>query len=199
MMWRGHVLLGTAVAFSSAAVVDLPREQGWVWVPIVVLTSLWPDLDGEGARLARLLPPVTTLLSWLTRRLAKASYSAVKGPRDAVEPRIHRGLSHTPVYILACSLTLFGLLSAWLPSYALLVSSAFCVGNLAHLLGDAFSLSGLPLLWPLKIREKRWYDVKAPKIIRFRVGDTVETVLLTPLMLLLAIFSAVWYMSTLWG
>lgn len=54
-------------------------------------------------------------------------------------------------------------------------------GWLVHLLGDAITKQGVPLLWPLRIRGKGWYDVALPSIFRIKAGGTVETVLLLPL------------------
>ena len=198
MMYRGHALLGLAVAESSAAATSMSAVHALVWIPVATLCSLWPDLDGAGARLAKLLPPITTILSWLTRKLAKHAFLRSKTPMDTGEVRIHRGLSHTPVYILVCSAVLWGSLASS-TNLALLVSLAFLVGNLAHLLGDAFSLSGLPLLWPIRVKGKRWFDVKAPEFMRFRVGAEVETAILTPLMFVLALLGAIWYVKTLIG
>ncbi|AEV86840.1 hypothetical protein ACWT_5822 [Actinoplanes sp. SE50] len=49
-------------------------------------------------------------------------------------------------------------------------------GWLAHNLGDALTLSRVPLLWPLRIRGCRWTPVGTPRWMRFRTGSGIETV-----------------------
>lgn len=188
MLAKQHLLLGVAVAISSAAVLPLSPSETALWVSLASLCALYPDLDGAGARLSQALPP----LSWLTRKLAALAYQLTRAEHDDAKTRIHRGLSHTPVYIIACSLALYALLLSS-GHWAWPIAGAFLVGNLAHLLGDAFSLSGLPLLWPLRVRGKRWFDVRAPKLMRFRVGSTFETVWLRGLCYVLIAASVGFY------
>lgn len=47
-------------------------------------------------------------------------------------------------------------------------------GCLAHSLGDAMTISGSPLLWPLRVGSCRWTPVGTPRRFRFRTGSTVE-------------------------
>ena len=48
-------------------------------------------------------------------------------------------------------------------------------GCLAHCLGDAMTLSGCPVLWPLQVQGCRWRSVGTPRWMRFRTGSRVET------------------------
>lgn len=59
------------------------------------------------------------------------------------------------------------------------------VGALAHDIGDAITISGCPILWPLSIAGKRWYPLGPPEFMRFRAGAPVETRLLMPLFMIL--------------
>lgn len=67
-------------------------------------------------------------------------------------------------------------------------------GYFIHILGDTLTASGTPCLWPLKIRGKRWYDIRLAKI---RAGGVVEKKIVLPLFVVLIIFSilkiAIWY------
>lgn len=54
-------------------------------------------------------------------------------------------------------------------------------GMFIHLLGDMITKAGVPMLWPLKIRGKRWYDVATPSFMRIKAGGGVETAFLFPL------------------
>jgi membrane-bound metal-dependent hydrolase YbcI (DUF457 family) len=54
--------------------------------------------------------------------------------------------------------------------------TAVALGILVHCAGDAVTLSGCPVAWPLEIRGQRWYPLGPP--VRFRTGGVVESGLL---------------------
>lgn len=54
------------------------------------------------------------------------------------------------------------------------------LGSLVHCIGDALTVSGCPILWPIPIGRKRWYPMGPPKFMRFRAGSWVEIKVLTP-------------------
>ena len=54
------------------------------------------------------------------------------------------------------------------------------LGALVHCIGDALTVSGCPVLWPIPIGRKRWYPIGPPKFMRFRAGSWVELKVLTP-------------------
>jgi membrane-bound metal-dependent hydrolase YbcI (DUF457 family) len=56
-------------------------------------------------------------------------------------------------------------------------------GSLVHLIGDALTNSGVPLLWPLPISGKVWFRVKAP--ITFDTGSDIELNIITPILFLI--------------
>ncbi|NMH97699.1 metal-dependent hydrolase [Pseudonocardia acidicola] len=62
------------------------------------------------------------------------------------------------------------------------LGAAVALGMLVHALGDAVTESGVPLLWPLPIRRRRWYPIGSPRALRFRAGGPVETVVVGPLL-----------------
>lgn len=59
------------------------------------------------------------------------------------------------------------------------------LGSLVHCVGDALTVSGCPILWPIPVGRKRWYPIGPPKAIRFRAGSWVELKVLMPLFMLL--------------
>lgn len=59
------------------------------------------------------------------------------------------------------------------------------LGALVHCVGDAITISGCPILWPLSIGGKRWYPLGPPKGMRFRAGSWVELKVLMPAFMLL--------------
>lgn len=70
-------------------------------------------------------------------------------------------------------------------------------GSLIHCLGDAWTNSGCPIMWPIPIgrRPRRWYPVGPPPHWRFDTGsdagDWTEKSVVRPLSALLSLFSVV--------
>jgi membrane-bound metal-dependent hydrolase YbcI (DUF457 family) len=84
----------------------------------------------------------------------------------------------------------------WLPrghDYGLL-GAALGVGGIAHILGDALTSQGCPLLWPVPIAGRRWYPVGPPKRLRFHAGSRVEHWVVVPA-LFIASACAVWALA----
>lgn len=59
------------------------------------------------------------------------------------------------------------------------------LGALVHDIGDALTVSGCPILWPIPIGRKRWYPIGPPKAMRFRAGSWVELKVLMPVFMVL--------------
>ncbi|KIF66415.1 membrane protein [Streptomyces sp. AcH 505] len=59
------------------------------------------------------------------------------------------------------------------------------LGALVHDIGDAITVSGCPILWPIPLGRKRWYPIGPPKFIRFRAGAWVEIKVLMPAFMVL--------------
>ncbi|WP_419993318.1 metal-dependent hydrolase [Streptomyces boninensis] len=59
------------------------------------------------------------------------------------------------------------------------------LGSLVHCVGDALTVSGCPILWPVPIGRKRWYPLGPPEFMRFRAGSWVELKVLSPAFMLL--------------
>lgn len=60
------------------------------------------------------------------------------------------------------------------------LGAAVTVGCVTHSLGDGLTLSGVPLLWPARIRGCRWFACRPPRGLRFRTGGVVERWAVTP-------------------
>jgi membrane-bound metal-dependent hydrolase YbcI (DUF457 family) len=60
-------------------------------------------------------------------------------------------------------------------------------GWLAHILGDACTMSKTPLFWPIRINGCRWHPIGPPW--RFRTGGKIEALVVVPSMLLLGAVS----------
>ncbi len=66
------------------------------------------------------------------------------------------------------------------------------LGALVHSIGDALTVSGCPVLWPIPIKGKRWYPLGTPHFMRFRAGARVEVSVLMPLFMILGGLSGVY-------
>lgn len=64
------------------------------------------------------------------------------------------------------------------PGWSWLVPLAVTVGCLVHIAGDWVTNSGVPALWPLESRGRRWRLVTCP--VTFAAGDSVETMFVRP-------------------
>jgi membrane-bound metal-dependent hydrolase YbcI (DUF457 family) len=92
-----------------------------------------------------------------------------------------------PYLLMAASTAITAITAIFLPTtdtgyqwLAIVVAGGWA----AHLAGDGITKRGIPLLWPLKIRGKRWYDVALPSPLRITAGGAFEIAVLTPLFLI---------------
>ncbi|MFC7220642.1 metal-dependent hydrolase [Streptomyces polyrhachis] len=54
------------------------------------------------------------------------------------------------------------------------------LGSIVHCIGDALTVSGCPILWPIPLGRRRWYPLGPPEFMRFRAGSWVELKVLMP-------------------
>lgn len=69
------------------------------------------------------------------------------------------------------------------------VGAAVTFGWIAHILGDTMTVAGVPALWPLKFKGKRWWNFSLP--LGIRAGGWVEMSILIPLFGIIIIVSAI--------
>ncbi|MFJ5984292.1 metal-dependent hydrolase [Lentzea sp. NPDC092896] len=67
-----------------------------------------------------------------------------------------------------------------------LLGIAIALGCVTHCLGDAATLSGCPFLWPLPIAGETWFEIRPPRMLRFRTGGVVEKAAVFPAFVLIA-------------
>jgi inner membrane protein len=120
-------------------------------VAVVALAALAPDLDHAGSTLARVAGPVSRGLARGLARLLK-----------------HRGPLHSPMAAL-----LAGVLATLLGARLGVTGLGLLVGYgwAAHVLADAVTDRGVPLLWPLRRRR-----VRRPRGLGPATGGTGEAV-----------------------
>ena len=89
-----------------------------------------------------------------------------------------------PYILMAFSVLVTFVTSRFLPPNSMpteILAILVGVGIFVHILGDTITKKGTPLLWPLKIRGKRWYDIALPAFLRITAGGPVELKILVPL------------------
>lgn len=74
------------------------------------------------------------------------------------------------------------------PRLAPLAGIAVGTGCVAHLLGDAITEEGCPILWPVPIAGKTWYPLGLPHPMRMRTGGRVELLLVLPVLTIAALW-----------
>lgn len=97
--------------------------------------------------------------------------------------------------MLIISFILTTIVGFTLPENDTLPWLGICVsaGMLMHCLGDAITKMGVPLLWPLKIKGKRWWDITLPSFMRIKAGGTFEYAVLLPALTLITIIGAIYH------
>ena len=121
-MARSHVIVGLATWIAAAPMLHLPSLDP-VYLSLVVLGSLLPDIDHPKSWVGRRTRPISTAIA--------STFS-------------HRGITHSA--IAGVGLTTL-LLHA---GYRRARGSALVIGYLSHLAADMLTPRGLRLAWPLR-------------------------------------------------
>jgi membrane-bound metal-dependent hydrolase YbcI (DUF457 family) len=102
-------------------------------------------------------------------------------------------LGATSAWLLAAVLDEPGNGSNWLfeSEPYLWLGLPIVLGSIVHTLGDALTISGCPMLWPLPIAGKRWYPVGTPRFMRFRAGAWIENSILMPAFMIIGAASGI--------
>lgn len=66
---------------------------------------------------------------------------------------------------------------------------AFALGWTIHIIGDMFTVAGVPVLFPIKIKGKRWWNLRMP--IRIKAGGSFEYGVFVPIFIVISIASLV--------
>lgn len=124
---------------------------------------------------------ITALLAWFGGGLAITLGLLLFG---ALARRSLFGRARTPRHLgvrvilpFAVALAMLLFVSAWFPrgtESALVFGSAVTIGVLAHLATDWPTDSGVPLLWPIRIRGQRWFRWRLPRRWALHTGSAAE-------------------------
>jgi membrane-bound metal-dependent hydrolase YbcI (DUF457 family) len=201
-MKTGHLLTGAIAGVGLAAVagaLGAPLEVRLAGMALTTGCVLLPDIDSPRATIVQVLnfglrrPKRRSLLSligWLLylllpgtllhelfTHLSKALFRITRAERDRESAGSgHRQFTHTLVCAVLCglgagwatSLLPWPAAAAWWWFWGLAVGLGHAVG----ILGDAATVAGVPMLWPLKIDGRRWYDLRLP--LTFRANSRFE-------------------------
>lgn len=135
------------------------------------LGALWPDIDHRPAFISKLLGPITWVLCRVMMFVSRLVYESTRTEQDR-PTGCHRTLTHTLPFV---GLTWFGTAAIMLGTpaapWAWFTGAALGLGTLVHIGGDALTLSGVPLLWPLLDHHgRRWSTRGVPRWMRFKAG-----------------------------
>lgn len=152
MLVKNHVPVALSCWALAGPVLGFPIALVALTLPAAAFAGTLPDIDHPSSWLGRRLPGVSHLV-----RLVLG----------------HRGGTHSLLAVLGCFLGLTYLrthtnLSSLSVAGATIVTSAILVGYLSHILADALTKSGVPLLWPLR------KSFRSP--IAFTTGGMVENI-----------------------
>lgn len=67
------------------------------------------------------------------------------------------------------------------------VGGAVTFGWIAHLVGDMMTVSGVPILFPLKFKGKRWWNFRLP--LGIKAGGFIEKAILIPIFIIIILIS----------
>lgn len=120
-MAKTHMTFGMGCWIGYATLRGIPLQP--LTLGLVMIGSLLPDIDHPKSKFGRLVP----FLSY--------PISAMFG---------HRGITHSFFAIIAASVVMY------LYGAKMWFVSPLAIGYVSHLIGDVFTNSGAPLLWPRK-------------------------------------------------
>lgn len=188
-------LLAIVVGKLSAAVYNGTRSRGerrrssghrtlthtWVWAALIgggfsLAAVAW----GRWAVLVTLFVHMVLAVEGLLWRMARVSSDVLVWLLGA-----------TSSWLLADVLDQPGNGSQWLfdGEPYLWIGLPIMLGAVVHTLGDALTVSGCPMLWPVPIAGQRWYPLGSPRFMRFRAGAWVENRVLMPVLMLAGVAS----------
>ncbi|MCX2968446.1 MULTISPECIES: metal-dependent hydrolase [Streptomyces] len=181
-------LLAVAIDKLSTAVFNATRGKGerkrsgghrtlthtWIWAAFIGAGfSALAAIGGRWAVLGILFVHMVLAVEGLLWRAARASSDVLVWLLGAAGAWILAGVLDRP-----------GNGSDWLfgaPGQEYLwLGLPIVLGAVVHTIGDALTLSGCPVLWPLPIGDRRWYPVGTPSFLRFPAGHWVENKVLMP-------------------
>lgn len=218
MMGHSHALSGAVAGLAAGSLIlHEPAAPLALFAGLVTAYALAPDLDACHATEARSLGFVTEILAWCVEKISGghrhgthslAGVAAFTGAAWLACQFRHGWPGRVALFLLLAAgfasaldalrigghagnvAALAGAAAMCWTGYGLaLVPLAAALGCATHLAGDSLTRGGVPLLWPLSMREFHL----PPRPLRFTTGKLAEHVIVTPL--LLAVLGYLIYMD----
>ena len=127
MLLRTHVFFALLIAIILILNIHLTPINKLIFLAIILVASRLPDIDETRSKIGKRTKPVSSIINFIFD---------------------HRGFFHSLTIII---LSIIGLLTIKTPHFIIL---AVAIGYFSHLFLDAFTKSGIPILWPIKTRLK---------------------------------------------
>jgi len=145
MLWQSHLILGGASGLATTALVMSQNSGSATQAGVIVagglLGSMLPDIDTPNSKLGRMLWPFSLIISKILGH---------RGPTHSIIGMLilFTGLYYLDINYITRWPELYGPYPISLPTISLLG------GYLSHILGDALTKEGVPILWPMKRKFK---------------------------------------------
>ncbi|UCM91581.1 metal-dependent hydrolase [Streptomyces marincola] len=155
----------------------------WIWAVLIGAGFSFAAVTwGRPAVLAILFIHMVLAVEGLLWRMARVSSDVLVWLLGAMSAWLLTGILDQP-----------GNGSDWLvdEQHYLWLGLPIVLGSIVHTLGDALTISGCPMLWPVPIAGKYWYPVGTPRFMRFRAGAWVENKILMPAFMVIGAASGV--------
>lgn len=162
MMGRNHAAMGVIAGAGVSVLTHQAPASAAILTGITGVAALLPDFDHPDAKLPR-------YFGWPGRTIAWAVGSLFG----------HRGITHSVLGVALLSAAL-----AFIPHFPPVCYWAVILGCAVHILGDACTVSGVPLFWP---KDRRF---RVP-LTAIHTGNYFETVILTPALAVLSTASVI--------
>ena len=200
MMGKTHMMAGAAGWLGAAALTGMPPAAAIGGTLVCTATALVPDIDAPKSDISLWFRPVTGPLSWLVR-LACGARPRLRRKRNGhvhlSMTDVHRGPTHSLAGLLVWSVLVAAL---WLVPAPWWLPVAAMAGYADHLVMDALTIYGIPLLWAPWHRKPALVHLLPPEL-RVTTGggrkrgrwrkSGAEYWLIRPLVVLVGVGSAV--------
>jgi inner membrane protein len=183
MVGKSHQLVGFTTLYTLAFITSQPYLNMQTLIASLVcisLGSLTPDLDSQENKLYTLVPAGQRLVAEVGERLFGK----------------HRSISHSLIGV-----AIVGCVSRWL-IYKIPSANNFNLdvlwysyffSFLSHLVADALTKDGIPLLWPIPLK----FGIPPLKFLRMKTGGWVEIFVVRLLLILWLLYITFIYWNEL--
>jgi len=125
MRGHTHLLAGVALALATSKYTHIEANTLW-FTAAAAFGALLPDIDHPQSTLGRMIKPI----SWVLHSIFG-----------------HRTVTHSLLFLVIITSFLW----TAFPDH-LFIAIGICIGVISHLILDALTASGIPLLYPLKTK-----------------------------------------------